>query len=113
MPTFLLLRGKGLPKGSEQFMFDQSLKTEVGTKQDADYIFYELTRSICPDCRRVIDAQILLGEDKVFMRKRCPEHGLFEALVYADAQAYTSAAKFNKRGGEAPPQHNTHHKRKE
>ena len=47
-------------------MFDQSLKTEVGTKQDADYIFYELTRSICPDCRRVIDAQILLREDKVF-----------------------------------------------
>ena len=79
-------------------MFDQSMKTEVRTKQDADTIFYELTRSICPVCRRVIDAQILLREDKVFMRKRCPEHGLFEALVYADAQAYTSAAKFNKPG---------------
>ena len=23
-------------------------------KADADYIFYELTRSICPDCRRVM-----------------------------------------------------------
>jgi len=79
-------------------MFEQSLKTEVGTKQDADYVFYELTRSICPECRRVIDAQILLREDKVFMRKRCPEHGLFEALVYADAQAYTSASKYNKPG---------------
>src|SRR5579859_7996760 len=67
-------------------------------KQDVDYVFYELTRSICPECRRVIDAHILLRENKVYMRKRCPEHGQFEALVYGDAQAYTSAARFNKPG---------------
>ncbi|HEY3080854.1 MAG TPA: radical SAM protein [Chloroflexota bacterium] len=68
------------------------------TKQDADYVFYELTRSICPECRRVIDAQILLRDNKVVMRKRCPEHGRSESLVYGDARAYTSAAKFNKPG---------------
>src|SRR2546425_9028149 len=67
-------------------------------KKDADYVFYELTRSICPECRRVIDAQILLRDGKVVMRKRCPEHGRFEALVYGDAAAYTAAAKFNKPG---------------
>ncbi|HVC34726.1 MAG TPA: radical SAM protein [Chloroflexota bacterium] len=67
-------------------------------KHDADYVFFELTRSICPTCRRVIDAQILLRDNKVFMRKRCPEHGVFEALVYSDAQAYLAAAKFNKPG---------------
>src|SRR5215475_3681524 len=67
-------------------------------KRDADYVFYELTRSICPTCRRVIDAQILLRDDKVFMRKRCPEHGPFEALIYGDAQAYISSAKYNKPG---------------
>jgi uncharacterized radical SAM superfamily Fe-S cluster-containing enzyme len=32
------------------------------------------------------------------MRKRCREHGRFEALLYADAQAYTSQARFNKPG---------------
>ena len=26
-------------------------------KQDADFIFHELTRSICPKCKAVIDAQ--------------------------------------------------------
>ncbi len=67
-------------------------------KRDADYVFYELTRSICPTCRRVIDAQIILRDDQVFMRKRCPDHGLFEGLIYADAQAYTAFAKFNKPG---------------
>ncbi|MFQ5859899.1 MAG: radical SAM protein, partial [Anaerolineae bacterium] len=67
-------------------------------RHDADYVFYELTRSICPECRRVIDAHILLRDNKVYMRKRCPEHGSFEALIYGDAQAYTSSARFNKPG---------------
>jgi len=68
------------------------------TKKDADYVFYELTRSICPECRRVIDAQIVLRDNKVFMRKRCPQCGPFEALVYADAEAYTTFGKYNKPG---------------
>lgn len=67
-------------------------------KKDVDYVFFELTRSICPECRRVIDAHILLRNEKVYMRKRCPEHGVFEGLVYGDAQAYVSAARFNKPG---------------
>ncbi len=67
-------------------------------KHDVDYVFYELTRSICPECRRVLDAKVLLRDNKVYLRRRCPEHGEFEALVYGDAQAYTSAAKFNKPG---------------
>jgi uncharacterized radical SAM superfamily Fe-S cluster-containing enzyme len=56
-----------------------------GSKHDADYVFYELTRSICPACRRVIDAHIVIRNNKVYMRKRCPDHGPFEALVYDGA----------------------------
>jgi 7,8-dihydro-6-hydroxymethylpterin dimethyltransferase len=67
-------------------------------KKDADYVFYELTRSVCPQCRKVIDAKILLRDNKVFMAKRCPDCGPFEALIYADAEAYTNFAKFNKPG---------------
>lgn len=67
-------------------------------KRDADYVFFELTRSVCPVCRTSIDAQILIRDNKVWMRKRCPEHGQFEALVYGDAQLYASSAKFNKPG---------------
>jgi uncharacterized radical SAM superfamily Fe-S cluster-containing enzyme len=67
-------------------------------KKDANYVFFELTRSICPECRRVIDAHILLRDNKVYMRKYCPEHGGFETLIYSDAQAYTSSLKFNKPG---------------
>ena len=65
-------------------------------KRDRPEVFYELTRSMCPVCRAIIDAQILLRYNKVYMRKRCKEHGLFEALVYGDAQMYTSSLKFNR-----------------
>ncbi len=64
-------------------------------------ILHETTRSICPVCRTVIDAQVLLREDRAFMRKRCPEHGWFEGLIYGDARAYVEQAKFNK-PGQAP-----------
>jgi uncharacterized radical SAM superfamily Fe-S cluster-containing enzyme len=67
-------------------------------KQDRPEIFWELTRSICPECRTVIDAKILLRDNKVFMRKRCPEHGEFEALIFGDAQLYTDIQPFNKPG---------------
>src|SRR5216684_2116899 len=67
-------------------------------KKDADYVFYELTRSICPECRKVIDAKILLRDNKVYMAKRCPDHGPFEALVYGDAEMYLSFSKYNKPG---------------
>ncbi|MBS0517440.1 MAG: radical SAM protein [Proteobacteria bacterium] len=67
-------------------------------RRDADYIFHELTRSICPKCRKVIDAKILLRDNKVYMSKRCPDCGPFIALVYGDATAYTALARFNKPG---------------
>ena len=67
-------------------------------KQDADFIFHELTRSICPECKAVIDAQIILRDNKVYMRKRCPSHGWFEGIISSDAEMYVNSAKFNKPG---------------
>jgi uncharacterized radical SAM superfamily Fe-S cluster-containing enzyme len=46
----------------------------------------------------VIDAKIILRDNKVFMIKRCPDCGSFEALVYGDSEAYTSFGRFNKPG---------------
>ena len=74
------------------------LASRPAVKQDADYIFHELTRSICPECRKVIDAQIIIREDKVYMRKRCSDHGWFEGLISSDAQMYVDSVKFNKPG---------------
>lgn len=70
----------------------------LATRKDSDFIFHELTRSICPKCKRVIDAQVILKNGKVFMRKRCPDHGWFEALVSSDAAWYVASAAYNKPG---------------
>jgi 7,8-dihydro-6-hydroxymethylpterin dimethyltransferase len=79
---------------------DDAGRSEAGAepKRDADYVFFELTRSICPECRRVVDAHVLLRDNKVFMRKRCSDHGVFESLVYGDAEAYVHNARYNKPG---------------
>lgn len=69
-----------------------------GSKRDRDEVFVEYTKSICPVCKVVVDAQVNIRQDKVYLRKRCREHGQFEALVYGDAQAYLSSARFNKPG---------------
>ena len=73
-------------------------RTGPRVKQDADYIFHELTRSICPECRRVIDAQVLIRENRVYMRKRCPQHGWFEGIISSDAKMYVDSIGFNKPG---------------
>lgn len=67
-------------------------------KRDADYVFYELTRSICPTCRLVLDAKILLRDNKVYMARRCPQCGPCEALIYSDAEAYVRLSRYNKPG---------------
>jgi 7,8-dihydro-6-hydroxymethylpterin dimethyltransferase len=68
------------------------------TKRDRDEVFVEYTKSVCPVCKAVVDAQVNIREDKVYLRKRCRDHGWFEALVYGDAQMYLDTARFNKPG---------------
>jgi uncharacterized radical SAM superfamily Fe-S cluster-containing enzyme len=72
---------------------------EAATKRAThDSVFLELTRSICPVCRHVLEAEVVSRAGKVFMRKRCPQHGRFEALVYGDAERYVEIQRYNKPG---------------
>ncbi|MEW6473840.1 MAG: radical SAM protein [Actinomycetota bacterium] len=67
-------------------------------KVDRDEVFLEYTKSICPVCKTVVDGQVNVRDQKVFLRKRCSEHGTFEALLYSDAELYLSSVRFNKPG---------------
>ncbi len=64
---------------------------QARTKQDRDAAFYAFTRSICPQCKQVIDAHIVLRGGQVFMQKKCPKHGRFEVLVSSDADYYVKS----------------------
>ncbi|GAA2007252.1 hypothetical protein GCM10009799_38520 [Nocardiopsis rhodophaea] len=68
------------------------------SRRDRDEVFVEYTKSICPVCKVVVDAQVNIRDNKVYLRKRCRDHGMFEALVYGDAQLYLESSRFNKPG---------------
>jgi uncharacterized radical SAM superfamily Fe-S cluster-containing enzyme len=65
---------------------------------DRGHVFHEITRSLCSECRRVIDAQVLIRDGAVYLRKHCPEHGWQEALISSDADWYLNSLKYNKPG---------------
>lgn len=65
---------------------------------DRDEIFIETTKSICPVCKIVLDAEVNVRDNKVFLRRRCPDHGEIEGLIYGDAEMYFDSLKFNKPG---------------
>lgn len=67
-------------------------------KRDLDEVFIEYTKSICPVCKVAVDAQVNIRDGKVYLRKRCRDHGEFEGLVYGDADMYMDSARFNKPG---------------
>ncbi len=66
--------------------------------RERDSTFIELTRSICPECRRILDAQVHVRNGRVYMKKRCPQHGWFEGIVSSDAEMYMAAGRFNRPG---------------
>ncbi|MGQ0678673.1 MAG: radical SAM protein [Actinomycetota bacterium] len=67
-------------------------------KVDRTEVFVEYTKSICPVCKVVVDAEVNIRQQRVYLRKRCREHGVFEALLYSDARMYLDSMRFNKPG---------------
>ena len=72
--------------------------TELAKQPIRRHVFHEITRSLCPECRKVIDAQVLIRDGSVYLRKHCTEHGWHEALVSSDADWHVNSLKYNKPG---------------
>jgi 7,8-dihydro-6-hydroxymethylpterin dimethyltransferase len=66
------------------------------------------TRSLCPTCNTVIDAEIAEEEGKIWLKRNCPEHGAFKNLYWSDPVMYHRFDKYNAVGnGIANPQNTT------
>lgn len=52
------------------------------------------TKSICPECNKILDATIFERDGKVWIEKECPEHGHFEELYWGSYEMYKKAEKF-------------------
>ncbi|MBI4872983.1 MAG: radical SAM protein [Candidatus Riflebacteria bacterium] len=60
--------------------------------------YYDVTRSVCPECRRLVQARVIGREGRVLLQTQCPEHGRSEALVYSDEAFYLEAQGYCKPG---------------
>ncbi|MEO0874460.1 MAG: radical SAM protein, partial [Bacteroidota bacterium] len=71
-----------------------------------NYTYYDFTLSLCPTCLRRVDAKIVFEDNKVYMLKRCPEHGRSKVLIADDVEYYKNIRNYNK-PSETPHRFNT------
>jgi len=69
-------------------------------------MYHEATISICPKCDKQIPAKILI-KDKVYLEKRCPEHGKSTEILEDDIEYYLRRRDYDKEGTKTPTQTET------
>ncbi|HYL97932.1 MAG TPA: radical SAM protein, partial [Blastocatellia bacterium] len=71
------------------------------------YLFYDVVLSICSTCFRKVEGKIVFQNDKVFMLKRCPEHGSEKVLMADDLDYYRRCREVFIKPPEMPYLYNT------
>lgn len=77
------------------------------TEKLRPYLFYDTAVSICSTCYRRIDAKIVFEDGRVWMLKRCPQHGLSRVLVADDVDYYRRSREVFLKVPEQPMVYNT------
>jgi uncharacterized radical SAM superfamily Fe-S cluster-containing enzyme len=71
------------------------------------YLYYDIAVSICSTCYRRVDGKIVFMDGKVFLLKRCPEHGSEKVLVADDVDYYRRIREVFIKPPEMPAVYNT------
>jgi len=61
-----------------------------------DYLFYDLTNSICSQCLKKVEAKIIIQQSNVYLLKNCFEHGPEKVLISTDVDYYKKCREYNK-----------------
>lgn len=56
------------------------------------------TKSLCPECLKVVDAEVYKNDNKVMIKKECSEHGEFNNVYWSDYELYELAQDSNFKG---------------
>jgi len=63
------------------------------------------TRSLCPVCGSVLEAEIVEDQGKIWLVRTCPQHGEFKHIYWSDPELYHRFTKFDAIGnGVSNPQ---------
>jgi 7,8-dihydro-6-hydroxymethylpterin dimethyltransferase len=68
----------------------------AGKKQAAGY--FKKTRSICPHCLKVIDANVFEKDGRILIEKKCPKHGSFTDTYWSDAAQFKRFLSYQVKG---------------
>ncbi len=77
------------------------------TERTRPYLFYDVALTICATCFRKLAGKIVFQDDKVFLLKRCPEHGAERVLVADDVDYYRRCREVFIKRPEMPVLYNT------
>lgn len=75
-----------MPLGSRDIEY--TLGMAAFDRKERPYLFYSATRALCSTCFLVCDAKELIEEGKVYLQKRCLEHGVQRVLVSDDVDYF-------------------------
>ena len=75
--------------------------------KERPYLFYDIAVSICATCFRKVDAKIVFEGGKVYMLKRCPQHGSERVLMADDVDYYRKCREVFLKPPEMPNRYNT------
>jgi 7,8-dihydro-6-hydroxymethylpterin dimethyltransferase len=53
------------------------------------------TRSLCPVCNTILDAEVAEEEGKIWLKRTCPEHGPFRNIYWSDPGMYHRFDRYN------------------
>ena len=56
------------------------------------------TKSLCPQCLAVLDAEVYEDNDKIMIKKTCKEHGKFNNTYWGNSEVYKKAIDYEKVG---------------
>ena len=68
--------------------------TATSVKYTAGKGLPKKTKSLCPDCGKIIEADIVARDGKVLIEKTCPEHGFYSDVYWSDVDMYLRAEKY-------------------
>lgn len=77
------------------------------TERIRPYLFYDVAVSICSRCFRKVEGKIVFQDEKVFLTKRCPQHGLERVLIADDIDYYRRSREVFIKPPEMPAVYNT------
>ena len=56
------------------------------------------TKSLCPECLTVLDAEVYEDQDKIMIKKTCSKHGEFNNTYWSSSEVYMNAVDYGKVG---------------